>query len=155
MQWQRPIDILMVEDNLGDIELTKLAFRHFKVKVKLNFAFDGDEGLKYLLKKPPFENALRPDIILMDISMPRMNGFELLKIIKENESLKATPVIMLTSSDTMLDIQKAYKSYANSYLVKPVVLEQFKTIIRAIESFWIRQSLLPSKNQNKTLPQSA
>jgi len=137
--------ILLVEDNPGDVLLAQEAIIDAKVKNSMIAVRDGVEALNFLKKQGDYVDAVRPDIILLDINMPRMNGHELLEIIKKDKSLKQIPVIMLTTSEEERDILKSYDLYANSYIVKPVDVDQFTEVIRSIEHFWFIISKLPPK----------
>ena len=134
--------ILLVEDNEGDILLTLDAFEESKFESKVSVARNGQEALDFLNKKGDFFNALRPDLILLDINIPIFNGLEVLEKIKKDESLKKIPVIMLTTSSNHKDIDKAYKNYCNSYVKKPLEMEEFMEAIIKIEEFWLQLSVL-------------
>lgn len=141
--YQKPIDILLVEDNPGDIRLTKEALKEGKVLNKLSVAMDGVEALKYLRKEGEFSDALTPDIILLDLNLPMMDGRELLKIIKSDPELLSIPVVILTTSKAEEDIIQTYTMHANCYITKPVDLEQFIKVVSSIESFWFEIVKLP------------
>lgn len=134
--------ILLVEDNEGDILLTLDAFEESKLETKVSVARNGQEALDFLNKKGEFAKAQRPDIILLDINIPIFNGFEVLHEIKQDEILKKIPVIMLTTSSNQKDIDKAYKNYCNSYIKKPLEMEEFIKAILQIEEFWLQLTLL-------------
>jgi CheY-like chemotaxis protein len=133
----RPIEILLVEDNPGDVRLTQEAFRDAKVRNEMVVVGDGLEAMAYLKQENKYAHATRPDLILLDLNLPRMNGFEVLDAIKVDESLKRIPVIVLTTSQAEQDIIRSYDLHANAYVTKPVDLEQFIVAIQAIESFWL------------------
>jgi CheY-like chemotaxis protein len=133
------INILLVDDSKADIFMTKRAFKEGKVVNNIKTAENGEEALNYL-QDPDIEN---PDIILLDINMPRMNGLELLKIIKEDTNLKLIPVIMLTTSINEVDIINSYAHHANSYITKPVNLSDFSEAIRKFEDYWTSFVKLP------------
>jgi CheY-like chemotaxis protein len=139
----RPIKILLVEDNEGDILLTQEALDEGKILNSLHVVRDGSEALKYLEKQAPYEAAERPDLILLDINMPKKNGHEVLEYIKKSEKLKKIPVIILTTSSAERDIKTAYNNYANCYIVKPVELENFMEMVTKIEDFWVSIVQLP------------
>lgn len=141
----RPIEILLVEDNPGDIILTKEAFAEAKIKNNIHIARDGEEALLYLNRHSGFEKAVIPDLILLDLNLPKIDGREVLDNIKSDESLCHIPVVVLTSSESEQDILKTYELHANSYVVKPINLEQFVSVISAIENFWFTVVTLPSK----------
>lgn len=141
----KPIDILLVEDNPGDIRLTQEAFKDGKIKNKLNVVMDGEEAILYLTKNGQYENAETPDIILLDLNLPKKDGREVLAEIKSNPQLKCIPVIILTTSSAQKDIVSTYSQHANCYIMKPVDFNQFITVIRTIESFWLSIVKLPDK----------
>lgn len=134
--------ILLVEDNEGDILLTLDAFEESKLETKVSVARNGQEALDFLNKRGEFAKAQKPDIILLDINIPIFNGFEVLHEIKQDEILKKIPVIMLTTSSNQTDIDKAYKNYCNSYIKKPLDMEEFIKAILKIEEFWLQLTLL-------------
>jgi len=133
----RPIEILLVEDNPGDVRLTQEAFRDAKVRNEMVVVGDGLEAMAYLKQENKYAHATRPDLILLDLNLPRMNGFEVLDAIKADESLKRIPVVVLTTSQAEQDIIRSYDLHANAYVTKPVDLEQFIVAIHAIENFWL------------------
>ncbi|WP_114748550.1 response regulator [Pleomorphovibrio marinus] len=135
--------ILLVEDNEGDILLTLDAFEESKFKTQVSVARNGQEALDFLSKKGEYSNAQRPDLILLDINIPIFNGLEVLVKIKKDESLKKIPVIMLTTSSNQKDIEKAYKNYCNSYVKKPLEMEEFMEAVLKIEEFWLQLTVLP------------
>ena len=139
----RPIEILLVEDNVGDVVLTREAFKESKLHNKLNVVQDGEEALDYLYKRSGFENVSTPDIILLDLNIPKMDGTEVLAKIKEDEDLKRIPTAILSSSKAEQDIVKSYDLHANSYVLKPVDMATFKEVAKAIENFWFAVVLLP------------
>jgi CheY-like chemotaxis protein len=134
--------ILLVEDNEGDILLTLDAFEESKFQTQVSVARNGQEALDFLYKKGDFEKAHRPDIILLDINIPIFNGHEVLHEIKQNETLKKIPVIMLTTSPNDVDIDKAYKNHCNSYIKKPLEMQEFMEAVLKIEEFWLQLSTL-------------
>jgi len=133
----KPIEILLVEDNPGDVRLTREAFRDSKVCNNMAVVGDGLEAMAYLKRENEHANAIRPDLVLLDLNLPRMNGFEVLDAIKADESLRRIPVVVLTTSQAEQDIIRSYNLYANAYVNKPVDLEQFIVAIKAIEGFWL------------------
>ena len=139
------MQILLVEDNPGDIRLTQEALKEGSIKNVLNVVKDGVEALDYLKKKGKFMNNPTPDIILLDLNLPRKDGREVLAEIKADEYLKLIPVIILTTSDADQDIIRSYKLHANCFITKPVDLDQFIFIIRQIETFWFTVVKLPMK----------
>ena len=137
------IHILLVDDNEGDVLLTKEALEEAKIVNRISVAYDGMEALRFLKKEPPFRGQDSPDLILLDINLPKMDGTELLGIIKNDPLLKRIPVIMLTTSSSEKDIMTSYNNYANCYITKPVDLERFMDVVRTIEDFWISIVKLP------------
>lgn len=140
-----PIEILLVEDNPGDVMLTKHALADAKVANNLYVANDGMEGLNFLRKQGKFADAPRPDLILTDLNMPRMDGHEMIAEIKQDPALRAIPVVILTSSEAEKDIVKTYDLGANCYVTKPVDLDQFMVVIKSIEDFWLSMVKLPTQ----------
>jgi len=134
----KPVHILLVEDNEGDIILTREALKEGKIKNEISVARDGEEALAFLK-----EASLLPDLVLLDINLPRMNGLELLTIIKQDDDLKKIPVIMLTTSVSEKDIFESYTNYANCFISKPVNLPQFMDVVKTIEDFWVSIVRLP------------
>lgn len=134
--------ILLVEDNEGDIILTIDAFEESKIDSKISVARNGQEALDFLYKKGSFTNVEKPDLILLDINMPIFNGHEVLIKIKEDPILKKIPVIMLTTSSNQQDIDKAYENHANSYITKPVEIQDFLDAILKIKEFWLQLTTL-------------
>ncbi|MGZ6434300.1 MAG: response regulator [Pseudobdellovibrionaceae bacterium] len=141
----KQIEILMVEDNPGDVRLTQEALKDGKVKNRLNLAKDGVEALEFLRKQGRFIDAPRPDLILLDINLPKKNGHEVLKEIKNDPALNQIPVVVLTSSDAERDVVKAYNEKANCYIQKPVDLEKFLEVVKIIDAFWLTIVKLPPK----------
>ncbi|MEO8553820.1 MAG: response regulator [Kofleriaceae bacterium] len=135
-----PIEILLVEDNPADVRLTQEALREGKVKNNLSVARDGEEALAFLRR----EGAPRPDLILLDLNLPRRDGREVLKEIKADPDLRRIPVVVLTTSSAEVDILKSYELHANCYITKPVDLEQFITVVKSIDDFWLTIVKLPS-----------
>jgi len=134
--------ILLVDDNEGDILLTKEAFEESKVKTTISVAKNGKEALDFLFKKGLFANAKKPDLILLDINMPIINGHEVLRQIKADVNLKKIPVIMLTTSSSEKDISTAYENHCNSYIKKPLEMSEFFEAALKIEEFWLQLSTL-------------
>ena len=137
------IDILMVEDNPADIRLAVEAFKYQKLANTMNVAKDGFEALQYLRKEGEFASVSTPDIIFLDLNLPRVSGLEVLEQIKVDSELRKIPVVVLTTSDADTDVLKAYESYANCYITKPVDFEKFADIVRQIEGFWFSIVKLP------------
>jgi two-component system, chemotaxis family, response regulator Rcp1 len=139
----RPVDILLVEDNPGDVRLTIEALKDGKVRNRLNVAVDGVEALAFLRREGKYANAPRPDVILLDLNLPRKDGREVLAEIKEDEELRRIPVVVLTTSSSEQDILRTYSLHANCYITKPVDLDQFIRVVQGIEDFWLSIVKLP------------
>ncbi len=139
----RPVEILMVEDNPGDVELSMEALRDGRLLNRIHLARDGEEALEFLYKRHHHTQAPTPDIILLDLNMPRMSGIEFLRIIKNEDSLKHIPVVILTSSEADKDVLTSYREHANCYLVKPVDLDKFLAVIKSLAHFWLHVVTLP------------
>ena len=147
----RPIEILLVEDNPGDIRLTKEALKEAKVLNTLTVVQDGVEALTCLRRQGRYADAKRPDLILLDLNLPRKDDREVLAEIKNDEALKFIPVVILTTSQDEQDVLKSYGLHANCYITKPVELEQFISVVKAIEDFWLGIVVLPSGEREKRL----
>jgi CheY-like chemotaxis protein len=139
----QPIRVLLIEDNPGDADLTKETLETGKLHVEIHVVIDGVQAVAFLLRAPPYEAAEKPDLILLDLNLPRMDGREVLAEIKKHESLRRIPVVILTSSDAEKDIVKSYELGANCYVTKPVGLEAFQSIVRSVEDFWFTVVKLP------------
>ena len=139
----RAIDILLVEDDPGDVLITREAFQHNKIKNNLHVARDGEEGLDFLYRRGGFENAPRPDLILLDLNLPKYDGRQLLEKIKSDPGLCHIPVVVLTTSSAEEDILRSYKLHANAYVTKPVDLDQFISAVRQIDEFFVQVVRLP------------
>lgn len=138
-----PIEILLVEDNPGDMRLTKEALKEGKVYSNLHWAKDGVEALEFLRQEGKFAGAPRPDIILLDLNLPRKDGREVLSVIKNDERLRNIPVVVLTTSKAEEDVLKSYALHANCYVTKPVDLEKFIVVVQSIDKFWLTVVTLP------------
>lgn len=138
------VKILLVEDNPADIELTKEALKESKLTIDLTVVEDGAMALDYLSRKDKYSKSTRPDLVLLDLNLPKVDGREVLSWVKQDEDLKKIPVVILTTSEADKDILKTYKSYANCYIKKPVDFNEFIDVIRNIESFWFTIVKLPS-----------
>ena len=138
-----PVEILLVEDNPGDVELTREALRDTKLHMRLSVASDGVEALAFLRRTGAHADAPRPDLILLDLNLPRKDGRGVLAEVKQDPSLANIPVVVLTSSQAEADIARAYELHANCYVTKPVDLEQFVKIVQSIEQFWFTVVKLP------------
>ena len=139
----KPIEILLVEDNPGDARLTKEALQQSKVKNALHLARDGEEALRFLRREAPFTGAPAPDLILLDLNLPRRDGREVLEEIKVDPKLMHIPVVILTSSGAEEDILRSYRLHANCFITKPVDLEQLTRVVHGIEQFWFTLVQLP------------
>ena len=140
---EKQIEILLVEDSPGDVRLTQEALADAKIRNRISVVNDGLEALAFLQQEGQYEGAPRPDLILLDLNMPRMDGRELLAAIKLKDGLKTIPVVVLTTSDADADILKSYELQASCYITKPVDLEQFITVVAGIEEFWFSIVKLP------------
>lgn len=143
----RPIEILLVEDNPGDVRLTVEALRDSKVQNKLYVAEDGMEATAFLRREGKYADAPRPDLILLDLNLPKKDGPEVLAEIKEDPALKHIPVVILTSSKAEEDIIKTYNLHANCYVTKPIDLEQFITVVKSVRDFWLTIVKLPTEGR--------
>lgn len=141
----RPIEILLVEDNPGDVRLTVEGLNEGKVRNNLHVAKDGVEALAFLHRESEYADAVRPDLILLDLNLPRKDGREVLVDIKADPDLKTIPVVVLTTSRAEQDVLRSYELQANCYITKPVDLEQFIQVVKSIEDFWLTVVTLPHK----------
>ena len=139
----RPIQILMVEDSLDDIDITMEALKDAKVSNNLEAVRDGVQAMAYLRRQGDFHDASRPDVILLDLNLPRKDGRQVLEEIKSDPDLQKIPVVVLTTSEADEDILRAYELHANCYITKPVDMEQFIKVVRTIEDFWFTVVRLP------------
>lgn len=140
-----PIEILLVEDNPDDVALTVRSFKKARMQNRVSVAGDGVEALAFLRREGPYAGAPRPDIILLDLNLPKMNGHELLEKIKGDEALKDIPVIILTTSKSEEDILNTYKLHSNCFITKPVLMEDFDRVISSLQDFWFVTVRLPPK----------
>jgi chemotaxis family two-component system response regulator Rcp1 len=140
-----PIEVLLVEDSPGDVLLTREAFREANGGIRLHVASDGVEAMAFLLRQGANVDAPRPDLILLDLNLPKMDGREVLALIKAHESLKLIPTVVLTTSDAEADIVKSYQLQANSYLTKPVQLDAFESLVKSINDYWLTKVKLPQQ----------
>jgi CheY-like chemotaxis protein len=141
------IDVLLVEDSPGDVRLTREAFKRAKVHVNLHVASDGIAAMAFLTREGDHADAPRPDLILLDLNLPKKDGREVLKEIKESPALKSIPVVILTTSASETDILRTYQLHANCYITKPVGLKGFLEVVRSIDGFWLTVVKLPSEGQ--------
>jgi chemotaxis family two-component system response regulator Rcp1 len=139
----QPVEILLVEDNPGDVQLTREALEEGKVKNHLHVVSDGVEALEFLRRRGRHEGAVRPDLVLLDLNLPRKDGREVLAEVKEDPELRRIPVVVLTTSDAEADIVRTYELHANCYIRKPVDLEQFLEVVKSIDDFWLTVVKLP------------
>ena len=144
-----PIDVLLVEDSPGDVRLTQEAFREANSSIRLHVASDGVEAMSFLQQEGLYLHAPRPDFILLDLNLPRMDGREVLARIKLDDGLKTIPTIVLTTSEAEVDILKSYELQANCYLCKPVQLDEFESVVRSINDFWLTKAKLPQQLRGK------
>jgi two-component system, chemotaxis family, response regulator Rcp1 len=140
----KPIDILLVEDSEGDVRLIRESLKEGKIKNNLDVAKDGVEAIDYLFKKGKYKDVDRPDLILLDLNLPKKDGREVLAEIKEHPDLRRIPVVILTTSNAETDILKTYDLHANCYIVKPLDLNRFIDVVKSIESFWLTIVKLPN-----------
>jgi CheY-like chemotaxis protein len=143
----RAIDVLLIEDDPGDELITREAFEHNKLNNTLNVVHDGEEGLDYLYRRGQFADAPRPDLILLDLNLPKYDGRQLLEMIKSDDNLCHIPVVVLTTSSAEEDILRSYKLHANAYVTKPVDLDQFMSAVRQIDEFFVQVVRLPNGGQ--------
>jgi chemotaxis family two-component system response regulator Rcp1 len=141
-----PIEILLVEDNLGDARLAAEALKENKVRNNLHHVVDGVEAMAFLQRRGDYATAPRPDLVLLDLNMPRKDGREVLAEIKEDPELRLMPIVVLTTSEAERDLIKSYDLHANAYIVKPIDLDRFIEVVQAIEAFWFTIVKLPRLN---------
>jgi CheY-like chemotaxis protein len=142
------IEVLLVEDSPGDVRLTREAFREINKAVRLHVARDGVEAMALLRREGDYINTPRPDLILLDLNLPKMDGREVLARIKQDDSLKSIPTIILTSSEAEVDIARSYELHANCYLSKPVRLAEFESLVLCINDFWLTKVKFPQQPDN-------
>jgi two-component system, chemotaxis family, response regulator Rcp1 len=147
-QLVKAIDILLVEDNPGDADLAREALENSKLHNRLNVVDDGEKAILYLNQQGIYAGMPRPDLILLDLNLPRKDGREVLADIKADDSLKLIPVVILTTSQAEEDVLKTYNLHANCYVTKPIDLNQFLHVIKTIENFWLSIVVLPPKGNN-------
>ena len=146
-QLGRPVEILLAEDNPGDVVLTQEAFQDSKIINNLHVVHDGEEAIGFLRRQGKYASANRPDLILLDLNMPKKDGREVLAEIKSDESLKKIPVVVMTSSKAESDVVQTYNLHVNSYIVKPLNLERFAAVVETIEDFWFSIVVLPTHKE--------
>jgi chemotaxis family two-component system response regulator Rcp1 len=142
---QRPIEILMVEDSPSDTQLAIEALQEAKISNRLSRVEDGVEALQFLRRQAPYQDAPRPDLILLDLNLPRMDGRQLLEEIKQDPDLRIIPVVVLTTSRSEQDVLRSYELHANCYITKPVDFTQFMHVVKSIEHFWLTVVTLPKE----------
>jgi CheY-like chemotaxis protein len=142
------MEVLLVEDSPGDVRLTQEAFRDANRSIHLHVAADGVEAMAFLRKEGAHVHAPRPDIILLDLNLPKMDGREVLAHIKEDDNLKTIPTVILTTSDAEADIVKCYQLHANCYLSKPVQFDAFELLVKSINDFWMTKVKLPPQTRS-------
>jgi CheY-like chemotaxis protein len=140
-----PIEVLLVEDSPGDARLTREALRDANTSVHLHVVCDGVEAMEFLRREGAHGNAPRPDLILLDLNLPRMDGREVLSLVKADPSLRTIPTIILTTSESEADVTTSYQLHANCYLSKPVQLDAFESLVKSINDFWLTRVTLPSE----------
>jgi chemotaxis family two-component system response regulator Rcp1 len=143
-----PIEVLLVEDSPGDVRLTQEAFREFSKPVRLHLATDGIEAMAFLRREGTYAHEPRPDLILLDLNLPKLDGREVLALIKRDQDLKIIPTIILTTSDDETDVMISYQLQANCYLRKPAQWDAFDSLVRSINAFWLTRAKLPQQIPN-------
>ncbi|MCC6727060.1 MAG: response regulator [Saprospiraceae bacterium] len=146
MKKSRPVNILLIEDNPGDVRLAQEAFKEGNIEVQLHVVMDGMEAIHYLNKEGDYQDSSRPDLILLDLNLPKKDGREVLGEIKEDPNLRSIPVVILTTSNAEQDVVHSYNHHVNCYINKPVDFDRFFDIIKQIEEFWLKTAILPSMN---------
>lgn len=144
MRKTRPVNILLIEDNPGDVRLTQEAFKEGRIEINMEVAMDGVEAIKFLRKESSYKDKFTPDLILLDLNLPKKDGREVLREIKSDDFLKRIPVVILTTSNAEVDIVKSYNLHVNCYINKPVDFDKFFDIIQKIEDFWLTTAILPT-----------
>jgi two-component system, chemotaxis family, response regulator Rcp1 len=144
----KTLEILLIEDSPGDVRLTREAFREASLPVNLHIAYDGLEAMAFLRREGEHADAPRPDFILLDLNLPKMDGREVLALIKEDEELKTIPTVVLTTSEADADVLRSYQLQANAFLTKPVQLEAFESLVMSITDFWLTKVKLPLRTSD-------
>lgn len=142
----QPIEVLLIEDSPGDVRLTREAFREANMLIRLHVAADGVEAMAFLRQEGEHTGSPRPDFILLDLNLPRMDGREVLAAIKGDASLQTIPTVILTTSEAEADIMMSYELRANSYLSKPVQLDKFENLVKSVNDFWLTKAKLPQSH---------
>jgi chemotaxis family two-component system response regulator Rcp1 len=143
-----PIDVLLVEDNPGDVRLTREAFRDANMSIRLHIVSDGVEAMKFVRQEALHADAPRPDLILLDLNLPKMDGREVLARIKNDDNLKTIPTVILTTSEAQADILRSYQLHANAYVSKPLQLDAFQGLVSCINEFWLTKVMLPHRRDS-------
>jgi CheY-like chemotaxis protein len=144
MRKSRPVNILLIEDNPGDVRLAQEAFKEGQLNVHLDVVMDGLEAIRFLRKISPYQEMATPDLIMLDLNLPKKDGREVLSEIKSDPNLKCIPVVILTTSNAEQDILNSYNLHVNCYINKPVDFDRFFDIIQKIEDFWLQTAILPT-----------
>jgi len=144
-----PLEVLLIEDNPGDVRLTQEAFRDANLNVRLHVAFDGVEAMAFLRHEETYAQAPRPDMILLDLNLPKMDGREVLDRIKKDDGLRTIPTVILTTSEAETDIVRSYQLQANCYLTKPIMLDAFESLVKSINEFWMTKVRLPRQRSGE------
>ncbi|OFV94248.1 MAG: hypothetical protein A3F68_08565 [Acidobacteria bacterium RIFCSPLOWO2_12_FULL_54_10] len=139
----RSVEVLLAEDNPGDVRLTREALKDSRVRVNLSVAVDGEEALAFMRRQGKYSGAPRPELVLLDLNMPKKDGREVLAEMRKDPNLVCIPVVVLTTSEAEEDIVSSYKFHANGYVTKPTYVDQFRVVVKAIEEFWMRVAKLP------------
>ena len=142
------IDVLLVEDNPGDVRLTREAFREANMSIRLHVVSDGVEAMKFVRREAVHADAPRPDLILLDLNLPKMDGREVLARIKDDDDLKTIPTVILTTSGAQADILRSYQLHANAYVSKPLQLDAFQGLVSCINEFWLTKVMLPHRRDS-------
>lgn len=140
------VEVLLVEDSSADAELARVTLESSKVANHLSVATDGLDALSFLRREAPYADVKRPDLILLDLNMPRMNGHEFLEVVKQDPNFRSIPVVVLTTSDDQHDIERSYSAHAAAYITKPVSLAGFEQVARAVDEFWFQLVKLPHRD---------
>jgi chemotaxis family two-component system response regulator Rcp1 len=143
------VEILLVEDNPSDVLLTQIAMKECKIANRLHVANDGEAALSFLRRQGPHAEAARPDLVLLDLNLPKMDGRELLREMKSDAALRIIPVVVLTTSDAETDVLRSYDLHANAYITKPLDMEQFIRVVKGIDDFWFGIVRLPSHAEGR------
>ena len=152
MNVMKSVEVLLVEDDPSDVELTREGLNDSKMLINLNVVNDGIQAMKYLRREPPYPDAARPDLVILDLNLPKKDGREVLKEIKNDDILKSIPVVILTTSQDAYDIQRCYELGANCWITKPVGLEEFIKIVGSVQDFWLTVVKLPGDASGTAVP---